>query len=152
MSAGKAGRRPYLLDTNVLIALAWPNHVHHREALTWFRKKGSLAFRTCPVTQLGFVRISSNPGFSPVAVRPPEALELLTRITQLPGHKFWPDDLTAVQAFEQRPGLIGPRQVTDGYLIALAQKHGGVMATLDRGTTALASGNREAIEVIFDRL
>ena len=23
---------PYLLDTNVLIALAWPNHVHHREA------------------------------------------------------------------------------------------------------------------------
>jgi len=26
----------YLLDINVLLALAWPNHVHHGPALTWF--------------------------------------------------------------------------------------------------------------------
>ena len=47
--------KPYLLDTNVLIALAWPNHVHHREAQTWFEKKGAAGFRTCPITQTGFV-------------------------------------------------------------------------------------------------
>jgi toxin-antitoxin system PIN domain toxin len=152
MSMSGERRRPYLLDTNVLIALAWPNHVHHVEALNWFRKKGSAAFRTCPTTQLGFVRISSNPAFSPAAVAPPQALELLARITQLPGHAFWPDDLTAGQAFEDQRALIGHREVSDGYLIALAQKHGGVMATLDRGTTALASSNREALELIFDRL
>ena len=27
----------YLLDVNVLIALAWPNHVHHAAAHTWSR-------------------------------------------------------------------------------------------------------------------
>ena len=77
---------------------------------------------------------------------------MLARITQLPGHAFWPDDLTAGQAFEDQRALIGHRQVSDGYLIALAQKHGGVMATLDRGATALASSNRESLELIFDRL
>ena len=49
---------PYLLDVNVLIALAWPNHVHHGEALRWFEAKAVKAFRTCPMTQAGFVRIS----------------------------------------------------------------------------------------------
>jgi predicted nucleic acid-binding protein len=27
-----------LLDVNVLIALAWPNHVHHDLAQTWFER------------------------------------------------------------------------------------------------------------------
>jgi predicted nucleic acid-binding protein len=25
-----------LLDVNVLLALAWPNHVHHAASRTWF--------------------------------------------------------------------------------------------------------------------
>ena len=37
--------KPYLLDTNVLIALAWPNHVHYRESQAWFENKGAAGFR-----------------------------------------------------------------------------------------------------------
>ena len=66
--------KPYLLDTNVLIALAWPNHIHHQEAQNWFAKKRSAGFRTCPLTQTGFVRISSNSQFTSPAVTPGEAL------------------------------------------------------------------------------
>ena len=33
--------RPYLLDTNILIALAWRNHVHHSEVTEWFRGKAA---------------------------------------------------------------------------------------------------------------
>jgi uncharacterized protein len=129
--------KPYLLDTNVLIALAWPNHVHHEEATDWFLRKAATGFRTCPITQTGFVRISSNPSFSRDAVAPAEGLALLDRITRLPGHGFWPDDLTAAEACASRSPATH-RQVTDGYLLALAIAHDGVLATLDRGIAPLA--------------
>ena len=127
----------YLLDTNVLIALAWPNHVHHSEAMAWFQKKAAAAFRTCPLTETGFVRISSNQAFTHAAVAPSEALELLSRITQLPGHGFWPDDIALATAFPDEILLAHHRQITDGYLLALAAAHEGTLATLDRGMATL---------------
>lgn len=141
--------KPYLLDTNVLIALAWPNHVHHREAVEWFRDRAANAFRTCPITQTGFVRISSNPAFTAGAVTPREALALLRRITSLPGHDFWPDDLSVAAAFDETAPLATHRQVTDGYLLALAASHGGILATLDRGIAPLARRSPETLQVIL---
>src|SRR5512133_2173909 len=125
--------RPFLLDTNVLIALAWPNHVHHRDTVEWFRAKGVKAFRTCPLTQTGFVRISSNPAFTPDPPSPGEAIALLKRLTALPGHTFWPDDLSLADAFAGEAPVATHRQVTDGYLLRLASAHDGVLATIDRG-------------------
>ena len=141
--------RPYLLDTNLLIALAWPNHVHHQEALVWFVRKGAAGFRTCPLTQTGFVRISSNPVFTPAAVSPGEALSLFDRIARLPGHDFWPDDLPLSAVFAEQRQIYGHRQITDAYLVALASGRGGVLATLDRGVAAL--GSPQNVEVVFAR-
>ncbi|MGI9022281.1 MAG: type II toxin-antitoxin system VapC family toxin, partial [Acidimicrobiales bacterium] len=50
-----------LLDVNVLIALAWPNHVHHDRARSWFSGPGSSGWATRPLPQHGFVRVSSHP-------------------------------------------------------------------------------------------
>lgn len=136
--------KPYLLDTNVLIALAWPNHVHHRETLEWFQAKASKGFRTCPITQTGFVRISSNPAFTPNPPTPVEALALLQQITQLSGHGFWPDDLPLGETL-----LATHRQVTDAYLLALAAAHDGVLATLDRGIRVLARRTPNHLELIL---
>jgi toxin-antitoxin system PIN domain toxin len=140
--------KPYLLDINVLIALAWRNHLHHEDAQRWFARKGAAGFRTCPMTQTGFVGISSNPAFTPQAVTPGEALDLLDRITQLPGHDFWFDDLPLRTAVAPGTLLGGHRQVTDAYLLALATAHGGVLATSDRGVAALARGGQLAVELI----
>ena len=140
---------PYLLDTNVLIALAWPNHVHHAEALRWFEAKAAHGFRTCPMTQGGFVRISSNPSFVVDAPTPLEAMALLDRIAALPGHGFWPDDLSLAEAFGPEPLLASHRQVTDGYLLALAAAHGGILATLDRGIVPLARRYPDRLELIL---
>ena len=141
--------KPYLLDTNILIALAWPNHVHHRAALDWFQAKAAGAFRTCPLTQTGFVRISSNPSFTPNAPGPREALQLLRRIENLPGHEFWPDDINFSGASDNLP-LVTHRQVTDGYLLALAAAHDGVLATLDRGIRALSRRAPDRVEIILE--
>ena len=60
-----------LLDVNVLLALAWPNHQFHSSARRWFADHEG-AWCTCVVTQLGFVRLSSNPAFTDQAKLPAE--------------------------------------------------------------------------------
>jgi len=116
--------------------------------MEWFRRKGSSAFRTCPITQTGFVRISSNPSFSAHAVVPGEAIGLLQRITNLPGHGFWPDDLPLLEAVAMHPLLGSHRQITDAYLLSLVTLHDGVLASLDRGIAALARRCPERLELV----
>lgn len=134
----------HLLDINLLIALAWPHHIHHAAAHSWFDKSGHNSWATCPITQLGFVRISSNPKIIPQAVSPREAMEMLRRITALPGHVFWPDEITPSEAAVfNSTALVGHRQLTDAYLVALAQHHHGTLATIDGGPEQLIVGQKE---------
>ncbi len=142
--------KPYLFDVNLLIALAWPSHVHYQFAQKWFARRRSAGFRTCPLTQIGFVRISSNPKFTPDAVSPHEALTLLERITNLPEHKFWPADLALSDAISKLQPIVGHRQVTDAYLLALARARRGILATLDRGALALAGAKEHSVELLRD--
>jgi toxin-antitoxin system PIN domain toxin len=112
--------------------LAWPQHVHHGEAHAWFRKTGSEAWSTCPITQLGFIRISSNPKIIRDAVSPRDALAVLEQIIALPGHQFWPDAIAPAQAATLSSlALVGHRQVTDAYLLELVQHRKGKLATFD---------------------
>lgn len=129
-----------LLDVNLLVCLAWPNHVHHRPARRWFRARSQQPWATTPVTESGFVRVSSNRAAIPTAVSPSEALQLLTRIRQVDGHVFLPDDVECVVGDSQAPAsrVVGHRQVTDAHLLAVARRHGARLATLDRGVAAMA--------------
>jgi len=142
--------KTYLLDINVLIALAWPSHVHHALAQRWFAAKRRSGFSTCPITQTGFVRISSNPRFIANAVTPIEALQLLDRMTALPEHLFWPDDLELSEVVRGVNMLSGHRQVTDAYLLSLASKHGGRLATLDRAAVTLARHSHLTAELLSE--
>jgi predicted nucleic acid-binding protein len=75
-------------------------------------------------------------------------LALLHRITELPGHAFWPDDLAVADAFPDSLVLAGHRQITDAYLLALATAHDGVVATLDRGIAMLARHDPGKLEIV----
>ncbi len=97
------------------------------------------------MTQAGFVRITSNPSFSAQAVPVRAAVALLDQIVRLPEHKFWPDDLSFHQAVPKAMPIVGHQQVTDAYLISLAEAHGGIVATLDRGMLAL--GRKGSVEI-----
>ena len=142
--------KPRLLDVNVLIALAWSSHVHHRGAQRWFGRRRKAGFRTCPLTQMGFVRLSCNPHFTPDAVAPGAALALMAQIASLPDHEFWPDDLPIKEALAEAQPILGHRQITDAYLIALAVAHGGVLATLDPGVLALPNSGDGIVELLSD--
>jgi hypothetical protein len=127
-----------LLDVNLLVALAWPNHVHHAAAHRWFGRRGGRGWATSSIVELGFIRVSSNARAVPAAVSPQEAVALLQRITALPHHHFWPDDVRFAESpHVARSRVVGHQQVTDAHLVALAIRHGGCLATLDRGVRAL---------------
>jgi uncharacterized protein len=60
---------------------------------------------------------------------------LLEGFTQHPRHQFWADDV-AYADIDWR-GVMGHRQITDAYLAGLARRHGGRLASFDRGLAAL---------------
>src|SRR5438045_42816 len=129
----------HLLDVNVLVALAWPRHEHYDAAHNWFRTISSQGWATCPMTQCGFVRLSSNPKILRVTVSPASAIEVLRRMTSQPEHVFWPDDVPIHSPHFANKRLQGYRQVTDAYLIAICIERGGVFATFDAGAQSLAA-------------
>jgi toxin-antitoxin system PIN domain toxin len=142
-----------LLDLNVLAALLWPAHEHHEVAHRWFADGVEASWATCSLTQIGFVRVLSNPAFSRDALSPTEATALLASNLRHRGHQFWNDSLqlpAALRAVEAK--LQGHRQVTDTYLLALAHRNKGFLATFDRGAGTLA-GDRlaGALQVIPTR-
>lgn len=142
----------FLLDANVLIALAWPTHSAHERVQRWFSRNARHGWATCPFTECGFVRIVSNPAFSPNFLTLPEAIRLLALNVNHPAHRFWADDLPledAVRHFQSR--LVGHNQITDGYLLGLAMQKKARLATLDESLTTLLdskSTRGEAVEVI----
>lgn len=134
---------------NVLVALAWPNHVHHRRSLEWFREARSDGWATCPLSESGFVRVSSNTRVIPDARSPAQAIELLRRMRSLPGHVFWPDDVSPADPdAEPFARLVGHRQVTDAHLLTLALRREGRLATFDRGVLEIAPEGAVSVELI----
>lgn len=144
--------REYLLDVNILIAMAWPTHQGHERVQQWLARHAREGWATCPFTQSAFVRILSNPAFSPNALTPVEALGLLRANLGHPAHRFWEEDISfvkAVEPFGER--LVGHRQISDAYLLGLVIHKQGKLATMDRAVLALLpekSPERERIAVI----
>lgn len=123
-----------LPDVNVLVALAWPNHLHHDAARAWFEASHRRGWATCPATESGFVRVSSNRKAIPSARRPAEAILLLRELTSLAGHRFWPDDISIARSRWVAPDrLLGHGQVADAHLVALCLRRRGRLVTFDRG-------------------
>jgi predicted nucleic acid-binding protein len=113
------------LDTNVLIALGWDTHEHHRRALNWFRTVDD--FATCALTQLGFLRISMN--LPDCAADFPSARAALGTVMRNPAHSFVVCDLD--QSILP-PSIRGHGQITDLYLGALAEAKGMRLASLEK--------------------
>jgi len=122
----------FLLDVNVLIALIDPGHASNKTALAWFSGTGSPAWATCPMTENAVVRIAGHPSYPNSPGSPAIVAKLLEQLIAMPGHEFWPDDVSILnrETFDLSR-MITAKQVTDSYLLALALAHGGQLATLD---------------------
>ena len=122
-----------LFDVNVLIALLDTDHVGHAVATSWFANQLKHGWASCPITENGTARIMSSPGYAnplPVAA----ILQRLAVAKATEHHRFWPDDvsLTSAEIFKHNE-LLGPKQITDRYLLAVAVRNKGRFVTFDRG-------------------
>lgn len=121
-----------LLDVNVLIALFDPAHSQHDAAHAWFGRNKSRGWATCPLTENGIVRILSNPTYPGSQSTVRDLTRRLERFRASGKHTFWPDSVSLREAsLFQLEHVQGHRQLTDVYLLGLAVRHGGRLATLD---------------------
>jgi toxin-antitoxin system PIN domain toxin len=141
-----------LPDVNLLVALFDPDHIHHELAHDWFSGQRSEGWATCPVTENGFVRVLANPAYGGPAARPVELLDRLRTFCSSGHHHFWPDAVSfRDRALFNPPFVAGHRQITDIYLLGLARKMGGRLATFDRAipVKAVVGAKAEHLQVLI---
>ena len=115
---------PVLPDVNLLLAYGWRSHADHGKSRAWFA--GLPGFATCPITELGFLRVSMSPAYRASFE---DAMTVLNTLTTLGTAGFLSCDLpTAPMARVSRY-----KDTTDAYLVSLARQHGYRLATLDEG-------------------
>jgi toxin-antitoxin system PIN domain toxin len=139
-----------LLDINVLIAVLDVDHVHHARSRSWLRAHASHGWASCPITQNGCIRVMSQAAY-PNPVPPAAVIGHLAGAAGHPRHQFWPDDVSLLDASTVDAQRVhGPRQVTDLYLVALAVKHGGRLATFDGAIplSAIPGASKKHVVVI----
>jgi toxin-antitoxin system PIN domain toxin len=139
--------RVALLDINVLVALFDAEHVHHELAHDWFADQRGDGWATCPITENGFVRVVSHPAYGHEATRPETLIDSLRKFRASGNHVFWPDavSLTDDRLFNL-PMVPGHRHLTDVYLLGLATRMKGCLATFDKSVpVAAVSGARDGV-------
>jgi len=138
----------FLLDANVLLALAWPNHPFHHGAVARLARRERRRWATCLLTQAAFVRLSSNPAVIPSAKSPAEAGYLLGELIGDPNHVFLEAKSRQLARLQELLARChGHNQVNDAFLIWLALSHGASVVTFDAPLRHLAP-KPELIELI----
>ena len=144
-------KRTALLDINLLVALFDPDHVHHDFAHDWFADHRADGWATCPLTENGFVRVLSNPAYNAAIGQPIELIQRLKQFCARGHHLFWPDAISLRDPNLFNPNFIaGHRQISDIYLLGLARKMNGRLATFDRGIPlgAVVGATRSSVAIV----
>ena len=122
-----------LLDTNFLIALFDENHVFHARAHSWWNENSERGWASCPLTENGVVRIMSAPSYrTQKRVTPGSIIAMFRQFADQSNHQFWADAISLrEETVFNTEHVHSARQLTDIYLLALAQKNRGRLVTFD---------------------
>jgi len=124
-----------LPDLNVWLALTWPAHLHHQQAVAYWEQQAAEQVLFCTVTALGLVRLVCQPKLMGTAVRnTTEASDLLNTLCHQPGVRVAEPEDDGWEVFHQllRSGAIPARLCTDAHLAALAIANGWRLVSFDR--------------------
>jgi uncharacterized protein len=131
--------RSHLLDLNVLIALVDSAHQHHKKAQDWFMFSRKFHWGLCPLTEAGFLRVTTNPNYRPKSRTFAEAIAILQLLKGHADYLYWGIDkswVTLTAPFAAR--IFGHQQVTDAFLLGLAIQEKLVLVTFDKGIQYIA--------------
>lgn len=122
-----------LLDVNVWVALFDDAHQFNADAISLFRQP-RLRIATCALTENGVLRVLNLPTYSKRA--PPGFEPVRAKLQQVCGqldHEFWPCSVSLREEVLDWGRVTGHNQITDAYLLALAVRHAGALASFDQG-------------------
>lgn len=144
----KASSKKLLLDVNVLLALAWPNHQFHTSAKRRMESSDEY-WATCALTELAFIRLSANSAVIGSRIAPSEAASLLAEMVCDSKHFFVnampsPVSKSRLADFDR---VLGAKQLTDLYLLRLAAKSAACFLTFDTRLEEISRGMCE-VEVL----
>ena len=139
-----------LLDVNVLIALTKNTHLHQEAAFSWLAALPAEArWATCPLTELAYFRLMSNPAVSGGQHSIAVLSAILEGLGSVPQRTFLADPTSIRTARIDTSRIYGHKQVTDFHLVNLAASSNAVLATFDRRIQeALAPEDRGHVEII----
>ena len=142
----------YLLDVNVLLALVRPGHQGYEAAHVWLDRSWRHGWATNPLTELGVLRLLTNPAVTQGVVSAATALAVVAEFTRTEGHEFWPlDREIAVCLRPISTTLRGHRQWTDAMLLWQAKERGGILVSFDAGIKALAGRDSDRVLILKSR-
>jgi len=118
----------WLLDGNALVAFSIGNHPLHARTTKWLRQflDAGNGFATCPTTEGTLLRMHMQLSEAGTATA---AWGALDDIQSIPEHVSWIDNFSYRELRHRH--LQGHKQVTDAWLVDLARRRGGKLATLD---------------------
>jgi hypothetical protein len=97
------------------------------------------------------VRVLSNPAYGATIHRPVDIINRMRTFAAGGGHVWWDESLTLTDPSLFNPSHVrGHRQITDVFLLGLATKMGGRLATFDRTIplTAVVGATEKNLAVI----
>ncbi len=112
----------HLLDVNFLIACGWESHAEYIRASRWLSRAKS--FATCPISEMGFLRVSLSAAFGASFE---DAMAALDAIACMRTHRFLRDATRA----QSLPPVSTSKDVTDAHLVGLARRYRLKLATFD---------------------
>ena len=129
-----------LLDVDVWVALFDDAHLFAVQANAFIDTPG-VKIATCPLVENGVIRVLNLPSYGRRgAVGLAAVRDRLRQACDELDHEFWPDDVSLRDpACVDFSRLHGHQQITDAYLLALAVKHKGRLATFDRAIALSAA-------------
>lgn len=117
----------HLLDVNALVAALWAGHVHHARLHKWLAGLPATdTVLTCGLTELGFLRVI-NAAYGVPLGEAKAALRAFRQRGNLGYLEAAPSPLDALPAWAR-----SHKQMTDAYLVGLAEHHGAKLVTFDR--------------------
>lgn len=125
-----------LPDVNVLLALVAGGHEHHLPAKAWFIAQGADSVAICRVTQMGLLRLLTNPKVLPAGaftIRQAWDISHELLADRRVFFEYEPPELESTWANMMNRPNIGPSSWTDAYLAAFARKSDYELVTFDQG-------------------
>src|SRR5258708_7599103 len=131
----------HLPDLNFWLALVFQSHVHHTTAKAWMISAAPQSCCFCRVTQLGFLRLSTNRKAFPADALPMNrAWQLYDELVSDDRVIFAeePDDIEVTWRNNTQSQLFSTNVWTDAYLAAFAVAANLEIVTFDKGFSQFA--------------